>query len=222
MTNEVYLTLAKNLQLIVKQIPAKWGNIQNNNWDSLLNLFCITDYETLQLKLAGFDLVIQNYFYRRWFIWKCAQCDEHIFCTNPNVLPNPNPKSQSYDIEFNHNPALRFDIKGTVIPQQFRNNIVETLQNPTPMLQFFYDKQSKGVRNFTQNRLFIIHHSYIKHEREIYLRCHWAYKTKVFAQYAQHINSQTKLIDCQNVKVDAIFIFENLDRTITHNFLSLA
>lgn len=221
MTAEAYLTLSKNLQTLVKQIPLQWGKIQNNNWDSLLNLFSITNFDTLQIKLADFNPGIKNYFYRRWFIWQCAQCDEHIFCTNPNVLPNPNPKAQNYDIEFNQNPALRFDIKGTVIPQQFRNNIANLLQNPNQLINFFYDKQSKGIRNFTQNRLFIIHHSYIKQYREMYLRCHWQLKATIFAQYAQHINAQTRFSHYQNVKVDIIFIFENEDKTITHNFLSL-
>lgn len=221
MEQQNFLNLSANLQTIVKSIPLKWGNIQNNDWDSLLNLFEINDYETLEKRVFALDEPIKNYFRRRWFIWKCAQCDEHIFTENPNVKANPNTKAQDYDIEFNANPELQFDIKGTVIPSKFRNQILEILKEPKPLLDFFYEQQSRGVRKHIQNRLFIIHHSYISQEREMYLRCHWAYKTKVYQQYAAYINEEIKLIHYENVKADMIFIFENVDRTITHNFLSM-
>ena len=221
MDKQNFLQLINALQTIVRFIPLKWGNIQNNDWDSLLNLFEINDYETLEKRVFALDEPIKNYFRRRWFIWKCAQCDEHIFTDNLNVSANLNSKAQDYDIEFNGNAELRFDIKGTVIPSKFRNQIPEILSEPKPLVDFFYEQQSRGIRQHIQNRLFIIHHSYISQEREMYLRCHWAYKTKVYQQYAAYINTETKFIHYDNVISDMIFIFENVDRTITHNFLSM-
>ena len=66
---------------------------------------------------------------------------------NNNVTPNPNFKDQSYDIEFNNNSSLRFDVKGTVIPRSLRNNINGLILDPSAMIKFFFDEQSKGVRN---------------------------------------------------------------------------
>jgi hypothetical protein len=221
MDQQNFEQLSTNLQSIVKIIPLKWGNIQNNDWDSKLNLFEINDYQTLEKNISDFDEAIKNYFRRRWFIWKCAQCDEHIFCENLNVIANPNAKAQDYDIEFNGNQQSRFDIKGTVIPKQFRANIEQLLNDSQPLVDFFYEQQSRGVRKNIQNRLFIIHHSYINQEREMYLRCHWAYKTKVYKEYSSYINAKTKFAHYDDVKADIIFIFENMDRSITHNFLSM-
>ena len=221
MTQNEYIKLSNELQQLARIIPLQWGNIQNDGADKQINMFQIHTYEELESQIANLSDNSKNYFRRRWFLWKCAQCDEHIFCMNDNVSPNPNSRDQGYDIEFNNNSSLRFDVKGTVIPREFRNDINAVLLDPTDMINFFYEKQSTGVRNNIQNRLFVIHHSYKNQEREMYLRCHWAFKLNIFKEYSEKISLNSNFINFQTAKADVIFIFENLDKTITHSFFAI-
>lgn len=221
MTQNQYEQLASDLQSLAKIIPLNWGRIQNNGTDNKINMFHINSFSELEIEIANLSDNDKNYLRRRWFLWRCAQCDEHIFTMNNNVTQNLNSKDQSYDIEFNTNPQLRFDVKGTVIPRSFRATIDEVLKDPTNMIKFFYDEQSKGVRNKNQNRLFIVHHSYSAQEREMYLRCHWEYKKQVYQEYAARIAMNSNFVNYQNTKSDVVFIIENLDKTITHKFFAI-
>lgn len=221
MTQIQYEQLALDLQSLARIVPLNWGGIQNDGTDKQINMFQIHSFQELEKQTINLSDNSKNYFRRRWFLWKSAQCDEHIFCMNNNVTPNPNFKDQSYDIEFNNIPSLRFDVKGTVIPRSFRANIDDVLQDPTNMIKFYYDEQSKGVRNNHQNRLFIVHHSHRAQEREMYLRCHWEYKKQVYQEYSSRITPNSNFVYYQNTKSDVVFIIENLDKTITHNFFAV-
>ncbi|MDD5150403.1 MAG: hypothetical protein PHC28_07940 [Flavobacterium sp.] len=218
MTHQEYLQLSSDLQQLIKSIPLCWGAIQNDGTDFKMNMFQINSFAELEIRIQNLSETDKNYFRRRWFLWKCAQCDEYIFCTNDNVKPNPNSKDQAYDIEFNGNPELRFDVKGTVIPKIFRNTIDALIQDPSEMIRFFYEKQSRGVRDNIQNRLFIIHHSFRNPEREMVLRCHWDFKMQLYKEYSEKISQTSTFINYQNVKADGIFIFENFDKSISHKF----
>jgi hypothetical protein len=218
MTHPEYLQLSVDLQQLLKTIPLHWGAIQNDRMDCKIKMFQIHSFAELEIRIQNLSEDDKNYFRRRWFLWKCAQCDEHIFCANQNVTPNPNPKDQDYDIEFNGNPELRFDVKGTVIPKKFRDNIDLVIQDPTEMVQFFYEKQSRGVRDHVQNRLFIVHHSFRSPEREMVLRCHWEYKENLYREYTSKISTTSNFISFQNIKSDVVFLFENLDKSISHKF----
>jgi len=221
MTQNQFEQLASDLQSLAKIIPLNWGRVQNDGTDKQINMFQIHTFLELERQTAALSENSRNYFRRRWFLWKSAQCDEYIFCMNNNVEPNPNFRDQSYDIEFNSNSSLRFDVKGTVIPRNFRTNINEVIADPSGMIKFFYDEQSKGVRNNYQNRLFIVHHSYRAQEREMYLRCHWDYKKQVYREYSNRISVNANFVSYQNTKSDVVFIFENLDKTITHSFFAV-
>ncbi len=221
MTQREYIKLSGDLQQLARIIPIQWGNIQNDGTDKQIDMFQIHSFEELERQINTLSENSKNYFRRRWFLWKCAQCDERIFCMNINVNPNPNPRDQEYDIEFNNNSELRFDIKGTVIPRGFRNDINGIIKDPEEMIYFFYEQQSKGVRNNIQNRLFIVHHSYRNQEREMYLRCHWAFKINLYKLYSEKVNINSNFIQYQNAKADVLFIFENLDKTITHSFFAV-
>jgi hypothetical protein len=218
MTHPEYLQLSSDLQQLLKTIPLHWGAIQNDEMDCKIKMFQIKTFTELEIRIQSLSEEDKNYFRRRWFLWKCAQCDEYLFCTNQNVTPNPNPKDQGYDVEFNENPQLRFDVKGTVIPKKFRDNIDSIIQDPTEMIRFFYEKQSCGVRDHVQNRLFIVHHSFRSPEREMVLRCHWEYKENLYKEYASKIAQASNFINYQNVKADVVFLFENLDKSISHKF----
>lgn len=221
MTQQEYLQLSNDLQQLAQIVPLNWGSIQNNGTDSKINMFGISSFDQLEREIVNLSDNYKNYLRRRWFLWKCAQCDEHIFTMNNNVTQNPNPRDQSYDVEFNNNSLLRFDVKGTIIPRSFRGNIAAVIEDSTDMVKFFYDEQSRGVRNNHQNRLFIVHHSHRNQEREMYLRCHWAYKEEVYREYSSRITLRSNFVNYQNTKSDVIFIIENLDRTITHHFFAV-
>ncbi len=221
MTHQDFLQLSSDLQQLARLIPLHWGKIQNDRSDNQFDMFKIHSFATLENKIVAFDDENKNYFRRRWFLWKCAQCDEYIFKLNDTVSGNLNHKSQEYDIEFNGSPELQFDIKGTLIPKKFRNCIDAVIENPTEMIRFFYEKQSPGVRQKIQNRLFIIHHSFRKPEREMYLRCCWDFKQKIYSEYALKITQNSNFISYKNVKSDVIFVFENLDKTTSHSFYSI-
>ena len=218
MTHREYFQLSSDLQQLLKTIPLHWGAIQNDGIDCKINMFQIKTFAELENQIQNLTEENKNYLRRRWFLWKCAQCDEYIFCTNQNVTPNPNSKDQGYDITFNGNPQLRFDVKGTVIPNKFRDNVDAIIQDPTEMVRFFYEKQSHGVRDHIQNRLFIVHHSFRSPEREMILRCHWDYKADLYKEYASKISQKSHFITYQNVKSDVVFLVENLDKTISHKF----
>jgi hypothetical protein len=218
MTHREYFQLSSDLQQLLKTIPLHWGAIQNDGIDCKIKMFQIKSFAELEKQIQNLTEENKNYLRRRWFLWKCAQCDEYIFCTNQNVTPNPNSKDQGYDITFNGNPQLRFDVKGTVIPNKFRDNVDAIIQDPTEMVRFFYEKQSHGVRDHIQNRLFIVHHSFRSPEREMVLRCHWDYKSDLYKEYASKISQKSHFITYQNVKSDVVFLVENLDKTISHKF----
>lgn len=221
MTNEQFIQLSTELQRIVRHIPLNWGQTQNDAADSQIKMFQIHSFNELEQQINHLSEPSKNYFKRRWFLWKCAACDEHIFCTNENVKPNENKRSQAFDIEFNNDASLRFDLKGTVIPKQFRNNVEEIIANPKPMIDFFYQEQSKGVRESYQNRLFVVHHSFRQQEREIVLRCHFNFKQEAFKKYAQNIKTTSNFLQYQNAKADVVFIIENLDKSIIYKINSI-
>ena len=195
-----FVSISKDLQNLAKIIPLTWGNIQYDATDSQINMFEINSFGELELKITRLSDASKNYLRRRWFLWRCAQCDEYIFCSSPNVTNNPNHKDQTYDIEFDNDPSLRFDIKGTIIPRQFRNDIENVLTTPQILIDFFYQEQSRGVRNNIQNRLFIIHHSHRQQEREMYLRCHWEYKKIIYAEISSIISDKECVLKFQNAK----------------------
>ena len=55
----------------------------------------------------------------------------------------------------------------------------------------------------------------------MYLRCHWAFKLNIFKEYSEKISLNSNFINFQTAKADVIFIFENLDKTITHYFFAI-
>lgn len=221
MNQTQYDSLSQDLQNLARIIPLNWGAIQNDSTDRNINMFQIHSFNELEIAINNLTEDQKNYFRRRWFLWKCAQCDEYLFYCNNNVTPNPNPRDQSYDIEFNNDEFLRFDVKGTVIPRDFRGDIESVINDPSDMIKFFYEKQSRGVRNNTQNRLFVVHHSHRNQQREMYLRCHWEYKKQVYREYSTKISVNANFVNYQNTKSDVVFIFENLDKTITHSFFAV-
>lgn len=216
MTEIEYNKLSNDLMQLSSKIPEKWGRIQNDKTDAKIDMFSIKDYSELEGVIGMLEQGEKDYYRRRWYLWKCAQCDEYLFCLNDNVIENPNKKDQEYDIEFNADVSLRFDVKSTVVPKNFRDNIRGVIADPEDLINFFYTQQSSGVRNNLQNRLFIIHHSAIEQRREINLRSKWDFKKEVYEKYAQHITKYIQLNTYMTCLVDIIYIGEKLNGDLTY------
>ncbi|MBQ7177059.1 MAG: hypothetical protein IJS08_06560, partial [Victivallales bacterium] len=105
------------------------------------------------------------------------------------------------------NGNYEFDIKGTVVPRDMRDGVEELLVNPLPMVDFFYDKQSTGRRYDIQNRLFIVHHSFVDVERELLLRCAWQSKERIYKQFCDNID-HIKFLSTHHVIAGVIYILE--------------
>jgi hypothetical protein len=218
MTSQEFNELSKDLKTLSEIVPLNWGTFQNNDADVKINMLQLNSFKRLESEIVNFAESDKNYFRRRWFLWECSRCDAHLFALNKNVAQNLNTRDETYNIEFNNNPDLRFDLKGTVIPNSFRNNVNEVFLDPTKMTHFFYDEETKGEINQTQNHLFIIHYSHIGQEREIQLRCMWDFKAEVYKKYAEKIATDSNFIRYNNAIADIIFIIENEDKTITSHF----
>ena len=205
MTAEAFNKLSLDLRELAKLIPLKWGAIQNNSFDNSIDMFSCHSFESLESAIRDLDRPIKQYFRRRWFMWQCAQCDEYLFGENSNVISNPNHKDQSWDIEIDG--CTRFDIKGTVVPYEMRSRIEDVIQDPSDMVKFYYDKQSRGVRYCIQNRLFVVHHSFVEQEREFYLRCAWGVKRDAYSDFCKTLNT-VKYFKYQNCIAAVIFVLE--------------
>lgn len=205
MSESEFNILSCDLTNLLHNIPLKWGGVQNNNMDDKIHMFQIGSYEQLEREIRGLSEFERAYFRRRWFLWKCSQCDEYLFATNQNVTPNPNKYDKKYDIEING--SYRFDVKGTVIPSHLRDSAESVLANPSVMVNFFYSKQSTGRRFDVQNRLFVVHHSFVQPEREMMLRCSWLSKRIAYSNFCQNI-SNVEMFPFQGVHAVLVFIIE--------------
>lgn len=205
MTASVFDVLSDDLRTLASNIPLRWGVVQNNQYDHLIDMFSCPTFQSLENALAPYDETVKQYFRRRWYMWQCAQCDEYLFCENEGVVHNPNPRDQSWDIDIRG--IKRFDIKGTVVPRDMRGNIESMIANPLPMIQFYYDRQSRGVRYCNQNRLFVVHHSFVAQEREFYLRCAWGIKRMAYREFCGSLES-VRLFRYSGCDAAVIFLLE--------------
>ena len=205
MTNDEFVKLSADLRELARIVPLRWGAVQNNEYDGLVDMFRLDTFAELEVAIKSLDENVKQYFRRRWYMWKCAQCDEHIFCENDGVVPNPNSKDQGWDIDIAG--VVRFDIKGTVVPREMRGNIETLLRDPSPMIAFYYERQSQGVRYCIQNRLFVVHHSFVAKEREFYLRCAWGVKKRAYGAFCANINS-VRVFPYKGCEAAVIFILE--------------
>lgn len=210
--------LSADLRNLAVKIPLRWGAVQNNRMDDNINMFAINSYSELETQISRLDERRKNYLRRRWYLWKCSECDEYLFYKNDNVIKNPVKYAKAWDVRING--KYEFDIKGTVIPKDMRENVESVLENPLPMLNYFYDYQSVGRRYDIQNRLFIVHHSFIEPEREFYLRCAWQKKEKIYALFCEQIE-KIEFFLTHNVKAGVIFILERDKGTVDYRISGL-
>ncbi len=210
MTYSDFAILSKELQSLSKVIPLNWGKVQNDRCDSKVNMFACRSRDSLESAISGLSFEEQDYFRYRWFLWKCSQVDEYLFYNLENVRKNPDHKDQTWDVEFND--SIQFDVKGTVVPQSLRKDLVVNQECESELIKFYYEKQSRGVRYNIQNRLFIVHHSFRNNDRSRFLRCHWDLKNAAYQDFNQLLSdSALKLVKYKSVTAKCIFIIENTD-----------
>ena len=204
-----FASLSQDLRRVAKDIPLRWGHIQNNNYDNQLrqvcNIFAVMSLDELEGYIARFDDDHKNYYRRRWYMVRCADCDEYLFYCNPGVEHNPDRKDKEWDIRINQ--LYKFDVKGTVIPKDYRDDWESVINDPNEIVEFYYDKQSKGVRYDMQNRLFIVHHSLVDLSREFLLRCAWGTKAYVYKKFVDRI-SDVHFMTYKGCTASVIFLLE--------------
>jgi hypothetical protein len=217
--------LSNHLSEVAQYIPIKWGKVQNDRTDRDINMFIYNTYYELENAIAGLPLETKDYFKKRWFLWKCSQCDEFLFYKNPDVISNPNSKDQDWDFEFFGRPELRFDLKGTVVPRQIREKNLGIVipADPLELIRFNYDEQSKGVRNHHQNRLFIVHIPIVWH-RENFLRANFKAKSIAYEHYISALKKKEEynFFEYKGAKSDIIYLVEGSDNSINFQFASIA
>ncbi len=209
MTQNEFDILSKDLRTVASEIPLNWGHIQNNTYDNELkkvcNIFNIKTLSELNRYISQFDNDHQVYYKRRWYLLRCADCDEFLFYKNDNTEHNPDRFDKKWDIKICN--RFLFDVKGTVIPKSFRSQWEDVIENPQQIIDFYYERQSKGVRYDMQNRLFIVHHSLVDENREFFLRCAWKTKEFVYKRFVDNIE-KIKLNKYDKFDVAIIFIIE--------------
>ena len=222
MNEEQYRILSADLKRAATRIPLHWGRIQNNGYDNELkihcNIFDIMSLDELEKNISDFDAGHQAYYRRRWFLLRCVGCDEYLFCKNPNVIHNPDPFDKKWDIMINGH--IRLDIKGTVIPEAFRNEYRKVIDNPEEIIRFYYENQSQGIRYDMQDRLFIVHHSAADEGRELLLRCAWEKKELIYNRFIE--NAETvDYFRYKDYKVAVIFIVETSENILSYKIAGL-
>lgn len=194
MTQFEFEKLSADLRTIASKIPLHWGAVQNNSTDDRIDMFSLQSYEELESAVSRLSEESANYLRRRWYLWKCAECDEYLFYKNEGVIKNPDKYDKAWDICIDE--EYYFDVKGTVIPRSFRGGNLDFGINGmgNDIIKFFYDEQSRGRRFDMQNRLFIVHHSFVDEKREFYLRCAWQTKEYVYKMFVDNISSVYKYV----------------------------
>lgn len=222
MNDSEFQSLSSDLRSIATHIPITWGHIQNNAYDNELkkvcNIFSIMSLSELNAKIAQFDEVHRTYYKRRWYLLRCADCDEFLFYKNSNVEHNPNRYDKEWDIKINNH--LLFDVKGTVIPRDFRNQIDDVVNDPRGIVRFYYDKQSHGIRFDMQNRLFIVHHSLVDENREFLLRCAWGTKDQVYQKFVQNAE-RVQYFEYKGCTAAVLFIIETTKGVLLYKIAGL-
>ena len=222
MTQAEFQSLSQDLRNVARNIPLNWGHIQNNTYDNQLrqvcNIFAVMSLAELEGYIARFDDDHKNYYRRRWYMVRCADCDEYLFYCNPGVVHNPERRDKEWDICIDQ--SFKFDVKGTVIPKKFRDDWNAVVDDPSEMVQFYYDQQSKGIRFDMQNRLFVAHHSLVDVSREFLLRCAWGSKTLIYKEFVERV-SDINFMTYKNCTAGVIFLIETERNKIQYKISGL-
>lgn len=234
-TEHYIYELAIDLVNCHSKIVGKWGEEQNNNSDSLVNIWLFDCYNDLNDYIIKCDLTLEErgYVENRWFSAHEAIVDEYLFCRNKGIIPNLNTKDQNWDIEIEIK-NLKYDIKSTrlvtkVFSHLSYSGIIQTyLKNPDLLAKYYYIKQSKDVRNAFQNRIFIVHCS---KNNEKYLRTIFKTKNNIINEYVKYFTNENTIPlilspfwakgkERCGIYYDIIFIVELKNNMVGYQFAS--
>ena len=137
-----------------------WKRKQNDKWDKQTNfIYKVRSFSQLEHAVKDrFERELnfkelRIYSLNRWYNFWSAQGIEYIFCNYPNVKPHSDPYHQFIDFWIDEIP---FDHKTSVFPKRYNQSIEFAKNNPTDLLRWLYENQSKQKRFHLQNRLFLI------------------------------------------------------------------
>ena len=212
MTREEFVQTSAFLEANWTQVPEKWYSRQNDAMDSRSNLFMLPTKELLEQAVGDMPFTEQEYWRHRWYNWQFAMCDEYLFSQVYGVVMNPDERAKEYDAQFGH--TIAFDVKSTRVFRDWHCYINEVLAHPDALVNRYYKQQSREQRYGVQNRLFVVHHSFIDPRREYKVRCQWREKSRTFRTFAENV-SRIRFFDTDyGVKAGVIFILEHTDSTI--------
>jgi hypothetical protein len=210
--SEQFVTLSQHLNNISHVVPYKWGREQIKALDRKLpKLF---EYDTYPELNAAIEQNIaktfiedtqdiRNYYWHRWFMYKCSTVDEYLLQTTPGI---------------------NLDAKGTIVFKPYKGDAEFIYKNPLAIIDLYYKEQSRDFhyRRKLQNRLFVVHHSYAEPQRETYVRTLFDVKAEIFSKYIEmRADPNHKVFDYMNGrKADLILLVEMADGKIAYGFAS--
>jgi hypothetical protein len=214
--SEQFVALTQHLNSLCHVVPYQWGRTQIKEFDRKLpKLF---EYQTYDELNVGIDLNVvrglipddedqKNYYRHRWYVYRCSLGDEYVFKSLPNIAA-----AGRYNLE----------LKGAVCLREGKDDPKYMFRVPLAMIDALYKQESIDFhsRRRLQNRLFLVHHSFINQARELMLRVAFDEKTTIFAEYAKLFsNPAHKLFDYYySRKADIIFFVEREDGTLEYGF----
>ena len=223
MTEQQFNALSKHLEMVASEIPLRWGKIQNDESDSKVKIFRYRSYNELEAAIDGFSEEEQMYFMKRWFIWRCSQCDEYLFYSQTGVRANPESRDQDWDVEFFGRKDWRFDIKGTLVPRSLRKTKTKgySAVDPQALITFNFENQSTGVRSHYQNRIFLVHVPFSTKNENV-LRANFKAKKEAIELYLKILQQHPtyRFFDYKGLKCDVIFLHEDAGGSVTPSFAS--
>lgn len=156
--------------------PYKWGQKQNDQWDSYTNFIYKTpDWEALvklmKVTCEAYDLekmALFQYAANRWYNFWSAMAVEKIFTEINGVKPALNTKNRLVDFTCF---GIDFDHKTSVFPKGFDKTVFYAKTHKEELLYWFYKHQSQQRRKHLKNRLFLV--VYAENGQ------HWKLKAKI-------------------------------------------
>lgn len=154
--------ISSELERIAPTIPQNWGGKkQTVGRNALFSPYDIESAAELEERIRGFNETDKKYCRRQWFVTKCNQCDKYLLFNSPYALTVRNGEKGSVIVNGNV-----FNVKHTVMPSACVENAEWMVSHPDELAKYYYDNISPcSDRNQTENRLFIIHHSFVSQSR---------------------------------------------------------
>ena len=143
--------------------PYKWGQKQNDYFDSLTNfIYKIDSFEKLlhetniRFKEKPDYKKYFDYSLNRWFNFWSAQAVEKIFCSLPNVQPALDGKDKLVDFTID---GVKFDHKTSIFPKNFPYPINEAVKKTDELIKWLFAISHSSKENISRTgySLFFIH-----------------------------------------------------------------